>query len=238
MNSPIWRHVYWMHDTLLEQLRSWSGAEQIDLVEAEKNPCEALRGQVGIAAPATWDVICRFDAAPWYHGSRRAGQTLVTSADPLPDTFAAARTATITPVDFTPPPLPGADGCRALMRETRDERMPAAWFDFPADMGTQIVQGLPKLTADPPGSWEELFACWTAVHLNFLQPRYRADSAWRHAPYSIADTFRISSCCVQLFSLFDTTETAMLVRPCTGAALLQVLEKDRYYLVQPVEAAA
>ena len=236
MNLPVWRYVYWMHDTMCAQLRTWCRTQNIEPVEAEKNPCEALRGQVGLAAPPTWAMICKFDAVPWYQQSRHVGQTLVTSGQPLPDSFAAALTATITPVDFTPPALPGPDEWHTLVAETTDARMPATWFNFPAEVGGQIVQGLPKLTNDPPASWEELFDCWTAVHLNFLQPRYRAGNEWDQAPYSIADTFRISTCCVQLFNMFDTTEKALLVRPCTGAALLQVMEKNRYYLVRPIAA--
>jgi hypothetical protein len=52
-----------------------------------------------------------------------------------------------------------------------------------------------------------------------------------NAPYSIADTVHISSCCVELFNLLDSNEETLLVRPCIGSVIVKVLEKDRYYRV-------
>jgi hypothetical protein len=117
------------------------------------------------------------------------------------------------------------------------KRNPPAWDQFPSEMGEQIVKGLARLSGKPSGTWQELFQNWTAVHANFVTPRFRTDDDLA-APYSIGDTFSISSCCVELFNLLDSGEKTLLVRPCTGAALIQAMERDRYYLVQLVKNAA
>ena len=104
-------------------------------------------------------------------------------------------------------------------------------------MGEQIVKGLARLSGKPAGTWEQLFQTWTSVHANFVAPQFRSTDA-QAAPYSIGDTFSISSCCVELFNLLDSAEAILLVRPCTGAALLQAMERDRYYLVRLVKNSA
>jgi hypothetical protein len=58
-----------------------------------------------------------------------------------------------------------------------------------------------------------------------------------HAPYSVADSTHIGTCCVELFNLLGTNEDALLVRPCIGSVIVKVLEKNRYYLVRLAHAA-
>jgi len=73
-------------------------------------------------------------------------------------------------------------------------------------MGEQIATGLSKITAKPIEPWDSLFNTWTAVHSNFINPKYRAGEKYLKAPFSISDSYNISSCCVELFNLFDSKE--------------------------------
>jgi hypothetical protein len=99
-------------------------------------------------------------------------------------------------------------------------------------MGEAIMQGVTKLTGAPPAEhFSDLLQMWTGVHANFVNPYYRAGEEFLSAPYSVADTVHISSCCVELFNLLDTKEPAMLVRPCIGSVIVKVLEKDAYYRI-------
>jgi hypothetical protein len=111
------------------------------------------------------------------------------------------------------------------------KRKPADWDNFPRETGEQITRGLARMSGKPAGTWDDLFQDWTSVHANFVVPHFRTDDD-RAIPYSIGDSLSISSCCVELFNLLGSEEAALLVRPCTGAAMLQVLERDRYYLVR------
>jgi len=106
------------------------------------------------------------------------------------------------------------------------------WGKFPKEMGEAIVKGLEKMTEASFGDFSDLLKTWTAVHANFVTPRFRAGDEYMNAPYSIADTCHISSCCVELFNLLAAREPALLVRPCIGSVIVKVLEKDCYYLVR------
>ena len=104
---------------------------------------------------------------------------------------------------------------------------------FPKEMGAAIVAGLQKMFGSPVRNFDELHSTWSAVHANFVCPRLPGSGAdYGDAPYSIADSAPISSCCVELFNMLGSQEP-LLVRPCIGGVIVKALEKDRYYLMQP-----
>ena len=99
-------------------------------------------------------------------------------------------------------------------------------------MGEAIVKGLNNLSEKKLSSFGDLLSSWEAVHANFAHPRYRAGKEFMNAPYSVAESVHIGTCCVELFNLLGTGEDALLVRPCIGSVIVKVLEKNRYYLVR------
>jgi len=66
-----WKYCYWLTEEHLEQLKAHLQAQGIEMARAKQNPCEILLAEIGYAEPATWSLICRFDAAPWYGASQR-----------------------------------------------------------------------------------------------------------------------------------------------------------------------
>ena len=96
------------------------------------------------------------------------------------------------------------------------------------------MKGLGKMSGKPLDTFEDLLCIWDAVHSNFIIPHYRSGKEYMKAPYSIADSIHIGTCCVELFNLLDSQEDALLVRPCIGSVIVKVLEKDHYYLVRLV----
>ncbi len=197
-----------------------------------------MLGEIGYVKPDVWPIICKYDAVPWYNQSRFAGKNLVISSNRLDQEYEPLLETTITPVDFEPPYMPSAQE-QAALTDTAEflARKPDDWDKFPADMGNNIALGLSKMTGKPADSWENIFQTWTAVHANFVHPTYRADERFLNAPYSIGETFTISSCCVELFNLLDSDEKALLVRPCTGAMIVKALEKNQYYFVRIIKNA-
>jgi hypothetical protein len=233
----IWKYAYWLDDTRFQEVQQEMAAKGVHMRRAEKNPCETLLDDVGYAAPECWSAICRFDALPWFEASPFKNKTLVVSSTRLGPAYDDCLETTITPITFNPKSMPDKAERDALINAPEFvKRKPAAWNDFPQEMGEQIVKGLARMSGKPAGTWDELFQTWTSVHANFVAPQFRSSDA-QAAPYSIGDTFSISSCCVELFNLLDSTEAVLLVRPCTGAALLQAMERDRYYLVRLVKNA-
>jgi len=234
MQQDAWKYCYWLDAGRFQTLQQAMAQQGIEIRRAEKNPCEVLLSDIGYAAPDCWALICGYDAKPWFDASPFRDKTLVVSSTPLGSAYSDCLETTITPVTYKPREMPDQSDREKLAQDPRFlERKPAAWDDFPRQMGEQIVKGLARLSGKPAGTWDDLFLSWTSVHANFVAPRFRSDDETA-APYSIGDTFSISSCCVELFNLLCSDEPALLVRPCTGAAILQVLERDRYYLVRLV----
>jgi len=235
--NTVWKYCYWMSAEQLEQLKEEMHRKGIEVTRAKQNPCEILLGEIGYAEPAVWPTICRYDAAPWYNGSKHAGSCLVASSKALEPPFDGLLTTTIEPVDFAPPRIPAAHEIRSLAAGA-EKQLPEGWGAFPEEMGDAIVGGLEKVFGTRPASFEELLTTWTAVHANFLSPAFRSGDAFGNAPYSISDSVHISTCCVELFNLLDTQEAAMLVRPCIGGVIVKGLERDRYYLVKPARGGS
>lgn len=204
--------------------------------EAKQNPCEILKDDIGFAAPAVWQVICKHDALPWYEQSQKSGRYLVLSSADLGDGYRDSLETVFEPVDFVPTDFPSEEDIKEMAQDPEYlSKEPAKWKDFPQTMGCQIAKGIGGLTKDNTLTWDRLFTTWTANHSNFVKPRFRADQSFSNAPYAIADSYHISSCCAELFNLIESKEFVLLVRPCTGALMLKVLEKDRYYRVRIVK---
>lgn len=237
-NQDVWKYCYWLDPERFAALEKELASQGLNMRRAEKNPCEAFLADIGCAGPECWPVICVHDATPWYEASAFKDKMLVLSSKPLGEGYEDCLETTITPVDFKPGTMPDRAIREELIRDPAFlERKPAGWDDFPAAMGEQIVAGLARMGPETAKTWDDLFLAWSSVHANFVSPLFRSADETA-APYSISDSLAISSCCVELFNLLDSKEPAFLVRPCTGAAILQALERDRYYLVRLVKNTA
>jgi hypothetical protein len=235
-SKGIWKYCYWLDDAALSQLKKMMAEKGSIMIQAEKNPCEALKGEIGYAEPHTWNIICKHDAAPWYRASKHTGKNLVVSSSPLAEEYSPFLETTIEHTSFEPKEFPSREDSMKLAEdETYLSRKPEGWGAFPQEMGQSIVAGLAKMTGKSFGTFEDLLLAWDAVHSNFVNPNYRTAKDFSNAPYSVADSAHISTCCVELFNLLDSKEDAMLVRPCIGSVIVKVLEKDRYYLARLIK---
>ncbi len=234
-----WKYCYWLTREVFDELAAFQQAQGTEMLKAKQNPCEVLTGDIGYAEPATWPVICKFDAQPWYAASQHADKYLVVSSLELPAPFSEFLATTIEPVEFDPPSMPAREEQKALA-ENPDylARQPQGWGAFPKEMGEAIVAGLGKVFGTKIASFDELLETWTAVHANFVSPTLRSGEAFGNAPYSITDSVHMSTCCVEMFNLLDTEEEALLVRPCIGSVMVKAFEKDRFYLIRPAQKQA
>ena len=229
----IWKYCYWLDEGALAQLKQQMEARGITMLRAEKNPCEALRDELGYAEPPTWGIICKHDAEPWYRASKHAGKHLVVSSFPLSEEYNPSLETTIEKTTFIPEHYPSSAALQQLAGDkVYRSRNLKGWGAFPKKTGEAIVKGLGKMSGKPLDTFEDLLSIWNAVHSNFVNPHYRAGGDFSDAPYSVADSIHIGTCCVELFNLLDAKENAMLVRPCIGSVIVKVLDKDHYYLVR------
>ncbi len=234
LNDPgVWKYIYWLDDTGLSKLKEKMAAMDKEMVVATKCPCEAIKGEIGYASPPTWSVICKHDAAIWYDQSKHVGKHVVGSSFALDKSFEPFLETTLAEVSFSPPSFPTTKEKQELIEDPLFlSHKPKSWDEFPEEMREPIIKGLGTLPGEAVGTWDDLFLNWSAVRANFISPKYRADSALYNAPYSIADTKNINSCCVELFNLVDSKEEALLARPCVGAMIMEAAKQDQYYLVK------
>ena len=129
--NEILKYCYWLDDQSLAMLKKQMEGKGIEMVRAERNPCETLKIEVGYAEPHTWDVICKHDAAPWYHASEHAGKNLVTSTSPLEQEYEQFLETTIELSPFKPDKLPSEEELKQLATDSEYlSRQPEAWGKF------------------------------------------------------------------------------------------------------------
>jgi hypothetical protein len=227
-----WKYSYWLDDNYLARLKNEMQDKGVEMTCAQYAPCEVLRGEIGYAEPQVWPVLCKPDATPWYNESKFHGKNLVVSTFPLNEQFHNFLETTITPVAFQPSGMPSLQEKEELCEDSVYlSKEPAAWSEFPREWSDEMVKGFARMTGKQSTTFEDILVRWTAVHANFINPKYRADETYAHAPYSAEESRFISTCCVELFNLLDSKEKALLVRPCIGAVMAEALTDNQYYLV-------
>ena len=232
------KYIYWLDEQKLTELKKRMEEKGIEMLRPESFnifPCEAFKGDIGYAEPISWGVICKYDAVPWYRASKHAGKSFVASSFPLDEEYSTFLETIIEPTLFDPGELPSREELKKLASDQSYlSRVPEDYLKFPKEWGEGILKSIGDVTRKPPEKLEDYLCIWNAVHSNFVNPKYRAGKEFMHAPYSVADSFHISTCCVELLNLLDSKEEAMLVRPCTGSLIAKAFERDRYYFVRLV----
>ena len=227
-----WKYCYWLDNNHLSYLKEEMKEKGVETTCAQYAPCEALKGEIGYAEPHVWPLLCKSDATPWYNESMFNGNILVVSSFPLNERYETFLQTTITPVAFQTPYMPTLEEKEKLCEDSVYlSKKPKAWSEFPKEWSEEMVKGFAKMTGNQSITFEDVLVRWNAVHANFINPTYRADETYSNAPYSIDESKYISTCCVQLFNLIDSDERALLVRPCIGAVIADVLADNQYYHV-------
>ena len=227
-----WKYSYWLDDNHLARLKNEIQDTGREMTCAHYAPCEVLKGEIGYAEPQVWPVLCKPDATPYYVESKFNGKNLIVSSFPLNEPYQSYLETTINPVDFKPTTMPSEQEKEALCEDrVYLSKEPAAWSDFPQEWSEEMVKGFARMSGNESITFEDILIRWSAVHANFINPHYRADETYAHAPYSTDETRYISTCCVELFNLLDSPEKAFLVRPCIGAVMTEALTENQYYHV-------
>jgi hypothetical protein len=231
-----WKYSYWLDDNYLARLDNEMQDKGVEMTCAQYAPCEALKGEIGYAEPQVWPLLCKPDATPYYLESKFNEKNLVVSSFPLNEQFNNFLETTITPVAFQPSRMPSLQKKEELCEDSVYlSKEPAAWSEFPREWSDEMVKGFARMTGKQSTTFEDILLRWTAVHANFINPKYRADETFADAPYSVDESKFISTCCVELFNLLDSKEKALLVRPCIGAVIAEALTDNQYYLVTLVK---
>ncbi|MBI5375468.1 MAG: hypothetical protein HZA77_08540 [Candidatus Schekmanbacteria bacterium] len=234
-NSHFKKFCYWMDPEAVETLKKSLSAKGINPLIAEKLPCEALKVDIGIVAPEVWGRNCQYDAAPWYNSSEFNGKFLIVSNSALSENFEKYLETTISSSDFQPQNYPGKNEIKKLALSAKFKSCePHGWLGFPVETKERLAQAF-KNNVGIPDTIEEIFESWDAIHANFMEGKIALTDEGKTIPYTIAETNRTGTCCVELFNIIGAEFREKLVKPCLGAKIMQALEADRYYKVESIK---
>ncbi len=207
--------IHWLHPIehaeALAELRN----DKKRVYKAKRHPCQALypRREIALVEPGVWDLQCLRQGS-WYRASRRRGQTLLVTNQPL-DGFSPWGDLTLEP--FRPPRIATDKDVVEMLCDARvPEILPEGWGLFTA----WEVQAIQAYLAGEgmERSLQEVFSYYTANHLNFIFPRFfvQDDRGGPVIPYSIQRTALVCSACVEIFGVLGGGFPVKYLVPCPG----------------------
>ena len=97
-----------------------------------------------------------------------------------------------------------------------------------------IRRGLNAIRENEPFDFDKIFMSHSANHANFLDPKFFVQLNGAPAPYSIADSLRVCSSCLELFNILGGQWPVKYVIPCIGAVQFAHLPLNRYLRVEMI----
>ena len=214
MKEDYRKHIYWLdperHVDALEELRQ----DKKRVYRAKHQPCQALypRREIALVEPGVWDLQCRRQGS-WYRSSHRRGQSLLVTNRPLKE-YTLWGVVTLEPFD-PPSSARDEDVVEMLSQGCVSEILPEGWGLF----STWEVQAIHTHLAGEgiERSLQEVFAYYTANHLNFVSPRFFLPNGRGPViPYPIQKPALVCSACVELFGILGEAYPDKYLAPCPG----------------------
>jgi hypothetical protein len=208
------KHIYWLdpveHGDALGEFRK----DKKRVYKAKHSPCQALypRREIALVEPGIWDLQCSRQGS-WYRSSHRQGQSLIVTNQALTDFVPWGQ---VTLEDFQPPGVATDKVVIEMLGDPRvPEILPEGWGIF-SPWEVQAVNAY--LAAEGiERSLQEVFAYYTANHLNFVFPRFFLNVDHGPViPYSIQKTALVCSACVEIFGILGEEFPVKYLAPCPG----------------------
>jgi len=227
------KFCYWVDLEGLRRVRNSSEDKGFHLEDEARVPCRVLRAsrEVGYLAPPAWDGFCKRRTS-WYRRSDKADRFLVVSNTSLAH-LDIESPIIIADSDFKPDRLPSAEEI-LQMKESQEfrKRKPHEW-DKVEPLEKEFYQRwYERYRTDASFDFDQVFACHSANHANFLDPQYSITLNGCIVPYSIADSIHVCSSCLEFFNILGDQWIKKYVVPCIGAVQFAHLPADRYFEVK------
>jgi hypothetical protein len=223
------KFCYWVNFHQLKPVRRNLKEREIDLPDESRIPCRVLRASKEIVclAPPAWNGFCKRKTS-WYRKSNMAGKFLIVSNSPL-DVPDLESPVIIAGSNFMPDRLPNPDEISQLIQSKEyQKRKPSEW-DKPDPLERDFYQKwFGRQQRKEPFDFEKILLSHSANHANFLDPKFFVKRNGATAPYSIADSLRVCSSCLEFFNILGGQWKVKYVTPCIGAVMFARLPADRY----------
>ena len=227
------KFCYWVDPRELEKIRKSHEKKGVELDDEPRIPCRVLRPSRDIVylTPPAWYGFCKRRTS-WYWESEKSSQVLVVSNTSL-DQLGVGNPIIITESNFKPDRFPSADEIPEMIKSKEyQQRKPNRWEKVePIDIEfyrTWFERRRPNELFD----FGKIFASHSANHSNFIDPKFFITQNGTISPYSIADSLRVCSSCMEFFNILGSQWPIKYVVPCIGAVLFAHLPMDQYFEVK------
>ena len=224
---------YWVDSHGLKVVREHLEKKEVELPEETRIPCRVLRGSMNIAlvTPSAWNGFCKRRTS-WYRKSETAHQFLIASNSPL-DLPDLDNPVVIADSNFRPNRFPSLEEVSQLLESQEYQgRKPSEW-DKPDPLEKDFYQRwFERQQEKEPFDFDKILLSHSANHANFLTPRFYVTVNGAIVPYSIADSIRVCSSCLEFFNILGSQWPVKYVVPCIGAVQFAHLPIDRYFEVR------
>ena len=194
------KFCYWLNQNELEGIRENLKHGEITVTEETHIPCRALRSslEISLVLPTAWQGFCKRRTS-WYESSEKAGRFLIVSNRPLP-VSGDSRTILLRESDFMPDRLPTFEEVKEMAASrSLQEKKPLIWDKIDPSEKAFYRKWFERLRGKDHLRFEEVLIYHSANHANFLDPRFYVLLESGKAPYSIADSLRTCSSCLEFF---------------------------------------
>lgn len=230
--SEYQKFCYWLNQEEFDHLSGSLKREELPLAEETRIPCRVLRTslEIGLVPPPAWKGFCKRRTS-WYWTSEKEGKFLVVSKKPL-NISGPPKAIRIIESDFKPDRVPTLDEVKALVKSSAfQERKPGIWDRIDPVEKDSYQRWFERFGTKEPFDFEEIFMFHSANHANFLDAKFFVPLENGVAPYSIADSLRTCSSCLEFFNILGDQWLLKYVMPCLGAVQFAHLPQDQYLCI-------
>jgi hypothetical protein len=234
--SEYQKYCYWVSPQARESVQQDLEKKEVPTSEETHIPCRILRskGEGGWVFPQAWSGVCKRRCS-WYWASAKADMFLIVSNGPL-DFSGLTEPIMIKESNFKPDRLPSLEEAgRLIQSKEYQKKKPAEWDKVEPSEKDFYERWGKRLGEEGPFDFDRTLTFHSANHANFLDPSFFFLQKGNAAPYSIADTPRVCSSCLEFFNILGSQWPVKYVVPCIGAVLFGHLPMNQYFRVESVE---
>lgn len=223
------KFCYWVDGDHLKEVREKVEQSGDEFDDEARIPCRVLRAsrKISYCAPTAWYGFCKRRTS-WYWDSEKVGKYLIVSNTPLGDSDMGSPIV-ITESSFKPDRLPSPDEIAQLVKsEKYQKRKPRVWEQVDPIDKDFYQTWFERHRENEPFDFDKIFMSHSANHANFLDPKFFVNLNGIIVPYSIADSLRVCSSCLEFFNILGEQCKVKYVTPCIGAVMFARLPADQY----------
>jgi hypothetical protein len=231
------KFCYWVDSHSLKKVREDIEQRGVELDDEVRVPCRVLRSsrEIRYLAPPAWDGFCKRRTS-WYRSSNKVGKFLVVSNTSL-DQLDIGNPIIIKESNFKPNHFPSYEEILELIKSEEYRRLKPNTWEKVEPIEMEFYQTwFERRRANEPFDFNKIFASHSANHSNFIDPKFFVTQNGVISPYSIADSSRVCSSCLEFFNILGEQWPVKYVVPCIGAVQFAHLPMDEYFEVKTTGA--